>query len=66
MKKTFEDKIDFNYSKEVVEEIIKNSNYQEYGARKIDKIINEEVSSKITSHLIKGDSKLELNSLKTV
>ena len=65
LKKFFEDKIEFNYSTEVVEEIIKESNYQDFGARKIDKIINEEVSSKITSNLIKGEKKLELNSLKT-
>ena len=65
LKKFFKDKIEFNYSTEVVEEIIKESNYQEFGARKIDKIINEEVSSKITSNLIKGIPKLELNSLKT-
>ena len=64
LKTSFKDRIKFNYSQDIVEEITSSCNYQDYGARKISKIINEEVMSKITSQLMDNKKEIELKTLK--
>ncbi len=64
LKNSFKEQIKFNYSQYLVEEILKECNYQDYGARKISKIINEEVISKITSKLMENQKEIELKTLK--
>ena len=43
---------DFKYNNKLVEEIIKESNYEELGARKIDKIIESKLESIIIDNII--------------
>ncbi len=63
LKTQFKDKISFSYSQNIVEEIINKCNFEDFGARKIEKIINEEVISKITSNLLEGNNQIEIKGL---
>ena len=47
---------DFIYQKSLVEEIIKESQYQKYGARRLDKIIESKLENKIINNLINKES----------
>ena len=42
----------FSYNNNLIEEIIKESNYQELGARRIDKIIETKLENKIIDNII--------------
>ena len=50
------------YSEHLIQDIIKESNYQEYGARKIEKIIDSKLESLIIDKLLK-EAPLEMNTL---
>ena len=51
---------DFDYSKSLIEDIIKESNYKEYGARRIDKIIDSKLENIIIDKIInKEEIKIE-------
>lgn len=54
---------DFEYSKSLIEDIIIESNYKEYGARRIDKIIDSKLENIIIDKIIKKEE-LKINSLK--
>ena len=47
----------------VIDEILKLTNYEEFGARKIDKIINDKLETSIIDMII--DSKKDIN-IKTI
>lgn len=52
IKDKYKDKITIRVSKKVIYDIIDKSNYAEYGARKVNKIIRDEVESQIIEALI--------------
>ena len=61
LKKQYYDKdINVVFSKKIVDNILVNSNYLEYGARKIDKIIEEEVENYIMEEIICGNSSISV------
>ena len=47
---------DFTYNKELIEEIIKESNYNEYGARRINRIIESKLENIIIDRIINNKS----------
>lgn len=49
-----EKKIRLRFSKELIPSIIKESNYEEFGARKIDKIIKDNIENQIIEEVING------------
>ncbi len=53
---------DFTYNNNLVEEIIKQSNYQEFGARKIDKIIEGKLENIIIDNILNNNN-LNISSL---
>ena len=53
---------DFTYNNNLVEEIIKESNYQEFGARKIDKIIEGKLENIIIDNILNNNN-LNISSL---
>ena len=56
--------IDINYSDSLIEEIIEASEYYEYGARRIDKIISRNVESIIIDNVIGNNKSIVIDSLK--
>ena len=59
-----EKKYDVKIKKKVVLEIIEESNYQEYGARKIDKIIQNGIIDQILDAKINKEGLINIESLK--
>ena len=57
--------IKITISDEVIDDIIKESNYQEFGARKITKIINDKLENIIIDYLIDNQKEININSLFT-
>lgn len=55
--------IKITYDRKVIDEIINRSNYKEYGARKIDKIIRDVFESIIISEVIDGNNKVNIKSI---
>ena len=55
--------IQITFSTEVVNKIIEKSNYLEFGARKVDKIIEDTVNSYILDMIIKGSNYISLKEL---
>ena len=53
---------EFSYSSSLVDDIIKDCEYKEFGARRIDKIIDKRVESVIIDKVLSGD-KLFLDGL---
>lgn len=51
-------------SKNVIDEIIKESNYNEYGARKIDKIIKQDLEDNIITEIINENFQINIKHLK--
>lgn len=58
--------IDVNISLEVINQIIKESNYKEYGARKIDKIIEDKIENYVIDRVLEHSNKIEINNLEIV
>ena len=56
-------KIDITITDNLIEEIIKKSEYEEYGARRIEKVINSKVEPVIIDHLLLGETTVTLNEL---
>lgn len=48
----------------IIDQIIKESNYEEFGARKIDKLISDEVESQIIENLIANVNKISITDIK--
>ena len=55
--------IELVFGKDIVKEIVELSNYQEFGARKIDKIIETRIENVIIDEIIKGNKQVEISSL---
>ena len=67
--KNLEDKyknknIKIKVSKKVIEEIIDKCDYNEYGARKIDKIIKNEIDNLIIEEVLKGNNNISIKTIK--
>ncbi len=56
-------KITVRIKTSVLEEICKLSNYTEFGARKIDKIIKDKIENQIIDQVIKGEDHIQIVSL---
>ena len=55
--------IKLNINEEVIEEIIKESNYEEFGARKIDKIIKDKIENQIIDNIINKSEEINIKEL---
>ena len=58
LKEKYHDKIHITLANKVINDIVSKSNYEEYGARKISKIIKDDLESIIIEALI--DNKKEV------
>ncbi len=63
LKKKYDNKVKVTISKKVEEEILEMSHYQEYGARKIDKIIKDKVESVIIDEIINDKEEIHVTSI---
>lgn len=52
--------INLSFSKKIIDKIIDKSKYLEFGARKVDKIIEEEVENYIMEEIILGNNKISV------
>lgn len=57
-------KIKLDVSNNVIEEIVKESNYELFGARRIEEIIKEEIETIILDELIKNNKNITIKALK--
>ncbi len=55
-------KIKLRFSKELIMEIVNDSNYEEFGARKIDKILKDKIENQIIEKVIEGKKNIVINS----
>lgn len=63
LKKKYKDKIEIVLDKKVVGEILEMSNYKQFGARKIDKILKDSLEDKIVDSILENESKITLHTL---
>ena len=63
-KEKYSDKIRIRISKEVENEILNLSNYEEYGARKINKIIKDKIETIVIDKIIDGKDEVYIKNLK--
>ena len=63
-KNKYSDKIKIKISKDVETEILSLSNYEEYGARKISKIIKDRLESFVIDEIIDGKTEVYIKNLK--
>ena len=63
IKRKYLKEIDLKIDKKIYEEIIKESNYHEFGARKIDKIIKDKIESQIIDKIINQNKKAYIEQL---
>ena len=61
--KTKYNNINIKINDTIIEEIIKLSNYKEFGARKIDKIINDKIENMIIDEIINNKKRITINNL---
>ncbi len=57
--------INITYEKNIIDEIIDLSNYKEFGARKISKIINNQIENIIIDNLLKEEKNIIIDSILT-
>ena len=63
IKRKYLDNIKLEIDEKVIEEIIKESNYKEFGARKIDKIIKDKIENQIIDNIINKSKKIHIKEL---
>lgn len=63
-KDKYSDKIKIKISKEVENEVLNLSNYEEYGARKINKIIKDKIETIVIDKIIDGKDEVYIKDLK--
>ena len=63
-KDKYKDKIKIRVSKEAILEILKLSNYEEYGARKVAKIIKDKIETIVIDKIIDGKDEVYIKDLK--
>lgn len=61
--KTKYQNITINFDKKITEEIINESNYQNYGARRIEKIINNKIENTIIDAIIDDKKEIYIDSI---
>ena len=64
LKHKYKDKITINIGDSVLDEIREKSNYKLYGARKISKIIKDDIENKVIDALINNKEKINIKGLK--
>ena len=57
-------KIKITINKKVIDEIIEKCDYNEFGARKIDKIIKNEIDNLIIEEVLKGNNNISIKTIK--
>ena len=55
--------IKIKFSKNIVDDIVLKSNYEEFGARKLDKIIKDSIENYIIDNILEGSEEIEVNKL---
>ena len=63
IKRKYLKNIKLEIDKNVIEEIIKESNYQEFGARKIEKIIKDKIENQIIDNILSKNDKIHIHEL---
>ena len=63
-KDKYNEKINIKISKEAFNEIVSLSNYEEYGARKIAKIIKDKIETIVIDKIIDGETEVYIKNLK--
>jgi len=61
LKKKYQNKITVNYNNKIVNEIKEMSNYEVYGARKINKIIKDKIELQIVDSIIDDEKELKID-----
>ena len=59
LREKYKDKINIKLAPKVINDIIKQTNFEEYGARKVNKVIKDEIETLVIEALI--DNKTEIN-----
>ncbi|MBQ9011855.1 MAG: ATP-dependent Clp protease ATP-binding subunit, partial [Bacilli bacterium] len=65
-KEKYKGKIDIKISKNILKDIIKKSNYEQYGARKISKIIKDKIETQVIEALIENKNSVYIKEIQTV
>ena len=63
LKKKYKDKLSIKIDENVIGEIIELSNYQEFGARKIEKLVKDKIESIIIDEIMLNKKKIVINKL---
>lgn len=63
IKRKYLNNIKLEIEEKVIEEIIKESNYKEFGARKIDKIIKDKIENQIIDNIINKNEEIHIKEL---
>ena len=63
LKEKYHDKINITLANKVIDDIVSKSNYEEYGARKISKIIKDELESMIIEALINNQKEIVIKEI---
>ena len=63
LKEKYKDKIEIKLASKVINEIVKLSNYEEYGARKIRKVIKDELETQIVEALIDNEESVYIKEI---
>lgn len=64
LKKKYDSKIKTVIKEEVIKQIIEEVNYNEFGARKIDKVIKDKLENQIIDSIIDGKEKIVISTIK--
>jgi len=64
IKNKYQNKIEIIISDTIIDEIKELSEYKEFGARKIDKVIKDKIESKIIEGILDKKNKIDINSIK--
>ena len=60
LKEKYKNKIDIKIAPKAINDIIKETNYEEYGARKVNKVIKDELETLIIEALIDNKTEIEI------
>lgn len=64
LKNKYKNRIKISINKNVINEILEESNYNEFGARRIDKIIKDNLENKIINCIIEEKNSIHIKSIK--
>jgi len=63
LKDKYKDKIDIKIASKVIDDIIKETNFEEYGARKVNKVIKDEIETIIIEALIDNKTEIQIKEM---